>query len=1175
MANNNYSLTISELKTSKGTPSIELTYMTPAEVIKIEQTAYVSCQLCDFNYSKEIYRPGRLQFTLLLIPQGQAAVTIDKVYDIFDSCKVQLKAGEFEIAKNYYIFNIQLERRKSTQGGGQSTIQTYAVFEAYSPDQYLTLDKYCKAYTGRKLFADIISDTSHWPDAITAFRQSGSLNNLLIQDLQFLSYKVAKAESATSENPSYDTYEYIQPYLVQYNESFYDFLVRVTNRCGEFLYYEDGKFHVGWTNPGSSVAVTDYISVRYVQGRQSAWNAASLGEVHNDYAQNKNCQTNSNATVLKDSDVASDENLTPLPPKAEYTTWKDYSGGYGVLAISTLNSALSEQNLVNIVGTFALKLASSIKSSIDSSASANDKYKSKNFSETCAAERVYAKERVNVNDRQGNEDKYGIYPYSSTPHGETVVFSLQYYSGIQRGIESAEASRIHVVLENNFYPICLGSLIHFDDTDKQYIVVKINHAVTRVSAVNAAPMAASSGGGSGNTQTATPDGEMLELEAIAYPGANQKVYPPSAHVSSIRMANAQRAIVTHNADPLKMGRVRVRYCWQAETEDPSPWIRMAQPMASQDSGFRFLPEAGDEAVINYENGNIERPYVEGMLFSAERRPSYGHKGSSSCIFSSRNGHSIIFSDPSGESYFKSFSPALGTLSSFIPKLSELPLGSGAFKKASGGIQFTDAYGMYSISMSSDKRAISIDSPLGKVGINAYTGITISSPNGNVKIEGKNIDIVAGNNLTLRSGRNKGGIFPASRSKFGESVGNFVIGKLTLVDLSLLRTIYETFIRPIAGTLRISSKRYLCIEAGKGEAQIKGRRNLGSFRDWKTGTIAKSAFGRYTIDRQPANKVYTINIHTELENIYNGILDLFNAHKSNSVRQVGYITSYQTALSFLQNIRGASLDDFVTDANIPDAKTVFHNAQNNQEAATVSMKSDAELDALHTHPYLLRNVRERVSLINQMANLIYRNCYGEHTEDEMWEQHFPDNFVVADKKLKALIKELINPVLPSVVIDQDRTVNYVNGLGVNKEKFRKVMYTALCVLVDNQRTEDADFYVDKIERNGIGRLYFYDPQSWQRFVDGIKPTSKLDAAANFAKSTAKKLIKLDALDGMLDQYVWDSTDNGKILLSDEDGKTLQIQIGAQRTATLEPYMESRNADIPHTISEIKRVLHNLD
>ena len=71
----------------------------------------------------------------------------------------------------------------------------------------------------------------------------------------------------------------------------------------------------------------------------------------------------------------------------------------------------------------------------------------------------------------------------------------------------------------------------------------------------------------------------------------------------------------------------------------------------------------------------------------------------------------------------------------------------------GGIEFTDEHGLYSISMSSDKRAISIDSPLGKVDINAFTGITISAPNGNVRIEGKNIDIVAGNNLSISSGNN--------------------------------------------------------------------------------------------------------------------------------------------------------------------------------------------------------------------------------------------------------------------------------------------------------------------------------------------------------------------------------------------------------------------------------------
>ena len=117
-------------------------------------------------------------------------------------------------------------------------------------------------------------------------------------------------------------------------------------------------------------------------------------------------------------------------------------------------------------------------------------------------------------------------------------------------------------------------------------------------------------------------------------------------------------------------------------------------------------------------------------------------------------------------------------------------------------------------MSSEKRTISINSPLGKVNINAFTGITISAPNGNVKIVGKNVDIVAGNNLTLTSGKNRD-FLPKSPGDLGMKVVENVIGKFTLIDFATVRTVMETFLRPIAGTLRLSSKRYLCIEAGKG------------------------------------------------------------------------------------------------------------------------------------------------------------------------------------------------------------------------------------------------------------------------------------------------------------------------------------------------------------------------
>ena len=135
----------------------------------------------------------------------------------------------------------------------------------------------------------------------------------------------------------------------------------------------------------------------------------------------------------------------------------------------------------------------------------------------------------------------------------------------------------------------------------------------------------------------------------------------------------------------------------------------------------------------------------------------------------------------------------------------------------GGIEFTDEHGLYSISMSSDKRAIS-------------TGITISAPNGNVRIEGKNIDIVAGNNLSISSGNNIASHFWHMRNEkwkegwkdFGKTLATGLLSKSELIDMNLIRTIFETILRPCGGTLLVKSNRYLCFEAGKGEAQIAGR-----------------------------------------------------------------------------------------------------------------------------------------------------------------------------------------------------------------------------------------------------------------------------------------------------------------------------------------------------------------
>ncbi len=1173
MENNTYKLTISALNTENGTSSIELTYngqpgTTPSVEIKKGTQSFVNCKISAFSYAKEIYRPGKIRFTLLLTWSG-GTPTVDTVYKVFQSSVVQLQTTvdgtSFVIAEQYFVFQVQLEQRS-----GAST-SMYAHIEAYSPEQYLTLDSYCKAYTGRKFIADIVTNSSLWPDAIPLFSDQTKFSKLCLASPQFLTYEVTRKNPQTQQDEK-KTYEYIQPYLVQYNESFYDFLVRVANRCGEFLYYENGKLHIGWEKPSSTVYLTHFTSIQYMQSLTTAWTSGSLTEVHNDYTTNTNRFTVQNAKMRRDSEVAFDENLTPIPPKDQYTSWQDYAAWPEAFWIDALTTALNETSLTDIIAKLVWQTSTTRYDSENSAKSANDDYKETHFTGAYLQERVYKSSQGNSSSSSPQEengdaidDKDGIYLYSSTPrNADQVPFGLAFYADIQRGIAQAERSRIRVVLENRFYAISLGSLITFDAAASQcYIVVKMDHTVTSQTQQTAQTSTAFSGTSAsmapptGLVADETPS-EMLVIEAIPYDAKAAKVYPPSAQVGMIRVAKAQRAIVTHNDDPLKMGRVRVRYPWQQESDDSTPWIRMVQPMASKESGFRFLPEEGDEAIINYENGNIERPYVEGMLFSAERSPSYGHKGSSSRIFSSRNGHSIIFSDPKGDSFFKSFFPVLGTLSTFIPQL-KVPMGSSDFKKASGGIQLTDEYGFYSISMSSDKRAISIDSPLGKVSLNAFTGITISAPNGDIKIAGKNIDIVAGNNLTLRSGKNKGGVLPTSLQRTVGDVAGFVVGKFALVDLSVIRTVFETFVRPIAGTLRLSSKRYLCLEAGKGSAQIMGRRTVQKFTDWKSNPIGKSAFESYTIDRNPANKVFTSNIPHELETLLDGIRQLFKEHRIKSAEMLDRFERYQQVQQLLEAIDLAS---FVKDTHIETPQKIFQDAKSHHGPKVLEMQSQI----VGKDPALIRRVRTRVGRLNRLAVSIYENWYDEEAR---FDRQFEAQPVAHDSMVRQQIHALMEPVLPSTWVSKQDGAEAVRGIQIQEEKFRQVMFLGLKWLVSNQKTEEGQNYTDSITMQGVGSPKDYDRQHWIAFVDQISATS---VVADILKTLAKGLVKADSFDGMLDQYVWDRTDYGKILLSDEKGKTLHIDQG-----TLQTYMESRNQvdDVDHTIDEIKRILHRLD
>ena len=114
-------------------------------------------------------------------------------------------------------------------------------------------------------------------------------------------------------------------------------------------------------------------------------------------------------------------------------------------------------------------------------------------------------------------------------------------------------------------------------------------------------------------------------------------------------------------------------------------------------------------------------------------------------------------------------------------------------------------------------------------MDAFTGITISAPNGDVKITGKNVTIEAGNNLTLESGTNIGWKL-GNDKKFGDlsaaslgltvaaAIASKVAEKIKPIDLKIVRSVVEVVMRPVEGALTVKSNRFLKLEAGKKTCQ---------------------------------------------------------------------------------------------------------------------------------------------------------------------------------------------------------------------------------------------------------------------------------------------------------------------------------------------------------------------
>ncbi len=79
------------------------------------------------------------------------------------------------------------------------------------------------------------------------------------------------------------------------------------------------------------------------------------------------------------------------------------------------------------------------------------------------------------------------------------------------------------------------------------------------------------------------------------------------------------------------GRIQVQFHWEEHPSfatDASCWIRCAQSWAQGAWGAQFIPRVGMEVVVEFLEGNPDRPLVTGCVYNGEHEPPFALPGSS-------------------------------------------------------------------------------------------------------------------------------------------------------------------------------------------------------------------------------------------------------------------------------------------------------------------------------------------------------------------------------------------------------------------------------------------------------------------------------------------------------------------------------------------------------------------
>jgi type VI secretion system secreted protein VgrG len=213
----------------------------------------------------------------------------------------------------------------------------------------------------------------------------------------------------------------------------------------------------------------------------------------------------------------------------------------------------------------------------------------------------------------GGNQKYEVYDYPGEYLNRdqgTVLTRIR--------MEEEEATHVVIRGAGTCRPLVPGH--RFDlvdhyrrDVNKSYVLTEVQHSA-----------------GVGESYYSLGAGAVGELYSNTFACIPDTVpYRPLRITPKPVIQGPQTAVVVGKAGeeiwPDEYGRVKVQFHWDREgkaDEDTSCWIRVAQNAAGKRWGMVFIPRIGHEVIVDFEEGDPDRPIIVGSVYNAQEMPPY-------------------------------------------------------------------------------------------------------------------------------------------------------------------------------------------------------------------------------------------------------------------------------------------------------------------------------------------------------------------------------------------------------------------------------------------------------------------------------------------------------------------------------------------------------------------------